>query len=444
MRNLPEPRFSGRIQPKLPTIFYAGQYDGLLKGEFGRQFSLQEFEGSRSDAPLFLYSGILESFSEQMCQSVETLFKQNHPIVLVEPDKAEILRLIQILNINPDGYEASEELGKIVFVAFLQVQTGDLIRWSLFQADALSSDAGDVGQLKTWLHTHYLNHEKKLEQLGLMTERQEVVKSAAEKEGLLTDLAKAFVDQKNFRRYGNYYQVSHFIYSCHAIATQDDWYFVLQECVFNGRGAYTGKHEWYEGDLKDAAYWYMHTIELDNTIEGFVGQPAQVGMQKSSPDTANDQESITSGVSFNVGGEVSFQGKSGGGGLSGGVTISNSRSMTVKDCQVHNYSCDRANNAHWVYQFKNCEVSNPFLYAVLTDPPNLSVESFQPTNQWIWRMGPEVRIHGCKMNVHLKVGLMASVGVVDFYWAAHQALECLDGGTWDFTLDLPVPPVPNL
>jgi hypothetical protein len=176
-------------------------------------------------------------------------------------------------------------------------------------------------------------------------------------------------------------------------------------------------------------------------MKGYDNNAVAVGMQQSSPETANNTDTVTSGVSFNIGGKVSVSPSGPGAEISGGVTISNSRTVTIKDCNAINKSNDRQNNAHWLYQFKRCNTVPYFLYAGLTDPPSLAINTFQPLNQWIWRMNPELRQNKIPMHVKLKVGLVGTLGVVDFYWLSHPVQNTLDGGTWEYNINIPYPGV---
>ncbi len=131
---------------------------------------------------------------------------------------------------------------------------------------------------------------------------------------------------------------------------------------------------------------YMDKIELDAWVTGYENNPPMVRMMRSSPETANNQTSITSGVSYSLGGEVALDGPK----VTGGISIESSETVIVSDCNVYNQSNDRQNNAHWLYEFRRCDASGTWKDH-LSNPPALAVTTFQPINQWIWKMAPQVR-----------------------------------------------------
>jgi hypothetical protein len=207
--------------------------------------------------------------------------------------------------------------------------------------------------------------------------------------------------------------------------------------VFFGGGAYGEKKVQYNQEGKG---WYLDSIELDSYMQGFDYNASAVGMIQSSPETANNVESVTSGVSFTIGGEVGIDKNGPSGKISGGVTISNSRTVNIQDCQAINKSNDRSNNAHWIYKFKRCDTISYFLYAGVTDPPALSINTFQPVNHWIWRVTPTLRQNNVPMHVKLNVNLCWTWGTIDFYWKTHPDHSTTDGGSWEYNVYMPYPP----
>jgi hypothetical protein len=150
---------------------------------------------------------------------------------------------------------------------------------------------------------------------------------------------------------------------------------------------------------------------------------------------------VTSGVSFNIGGEVSVSKEGPAATISGGVEISNSRTINVQDCEITNKSNNRGNNAHWVYDFRRCDTVSYFLYAGLTDPPALATGTFQPLNQWIWRMTSGMRTNNVPMHVKLDTTLCWTWGIIDFYWKTHPDHYPISGGTWEYDIHIPYPPL---
>jgi hypothetical protein len=163
-------------------------------------------------------------------------------------------------------------------------------------------------------------------------------------------------------------------------------------------------------------------------------------MIQSSPETTNNQQSVTSGVDFTVGGDVGISKSGPSATVSSGITISNSKTVNIKDCNVTNKSNDRSNNAHWFYQFNRCSAIGYLLYAGVTDPPSLATSTFQPVNQWIWRVTPKLRENKIPVHVRVNVDLCSSAGILIYYWIANIKHTTTSAGVWEYNMYIPYPP----
>lgn len=417
-----------------------GEITGVLADDFADAITFDTYDPTQSNAPIFIGADTVDSLTDDQLQGIVATFNAGHPIVLIHATADQIMQLYQVLAQTDLTFTMPDGFTTVEIYALDKEPEGDIVQWVQYpptdpdDPDSAADQRTRVGNFVDWLK----NNGERMLSAEVQASKVNALASGND----LTQLAAAFVDQSNFTWWGNNYQIVHYIYGCHSIDTNNDWFYVQQQCVFNGGGAYTGKKTWYMGAACDVEYYYMDTIELDSYMKGYDNNPAAVGMQQSSPQTANNTETVTSGVSFDIGGKVSIGSSGPSAEISGGVSISNSRTVTIKDCNAINKSNDRENNAHWLYQFKRCDTIAYFLYAGLTDPPSLAVNTFQPLNQWIWRMSPELRQNKTPMRVKLKVGLIATIGYVDFYWMAHPEHSPVGGGSWEYDVHIPYPGKP--
>ncbi|NLE30241.1 MAG: hypothetical protein GX629_11300 [Phycisphaerae bacterium] len=419
-------------------VYLIGTLTGDLKDEFEAAMTFSDYVADATDGAIVVSSDAFGELTQEQLDGLSTAFAAHQPIILVHATAEQIVAFGQqfigetFRYTLPNGMEYAE-----VYAVDLE-EGGHIWQWSLYPPDLRDDEDSDeeqqarLGDLIDWMQE---NSER---MANGSVENAKFSAELAANSNELTQLASAFVDQKNFSRYGNRYQVALFIYSCHSYDTGEDWFYVQQQCVFYGGGAYGEKKVEYNQEGKG---WYIDNIEIDSTMNGYDYDTLQVGMIQSSPETANNVESVTSGVSFTIGGEVGIDKGGPSAKITGGVTISNSRTVNIQDCQVINKSIDRGNNAHWNYKFKRCDSISYALYAGLTDPPDLATNTFQPMNQWIWRAKPALRANDTPIHVKLNVDLCWTWGIIDFWWMTHPDHQTTDGGLWEYNVHIPYPPI---
>jgi len=420
-------------------VYYLGKVQGDLSDEVQGSITLTAYDGISTNGPILIDGSEVNTLTAQQSAGILATYNAGHPIILLHVTADQIVALHTILGHTDFDFTMPEGITYAEVYATDLEPEGDMFQWVQYPPTVSETDPDNaedqqsrVNLLVDWLKTN----GKRMDTVEAQTAKREA------KDGNdLTQLAAAFVNQSNFSQSGNNYQITHYIYSCHSYDTGDDWFYVQQQGVFNGSGAYAGRIEWYKGGAGDVAYWYMDKIEMDTWMKGYDNNAVVVGMQQSSPETANTETLVTSGVSFNIGGEIGVDKNGPSAKISGGVTISNSKTVNVKDCVVLNKSNDRLNNSHWLYTFKKCDSIAHFAYAGLTDPPALSVNTFQPLNQWIWRMRPELRQNSIPMRAKLKVDLVGTTGMWDFMWVAHPWTYSGGSQTWEYDVRLKYPTV---
>ena len=315
-------------------------------------------------------------------------------------------------------------------------------------APAYTDSSGD--QLhRTGIFHEWIDNDKNRLTPEIRDYRQEAVgmiaKAAEGENAELTRIAEGFVTTKNFSNRGNNYQLSYYIYACHSFnatdATDYDWFYVRQEGMLNASGAYKGITKWGSRDYID---FYIGNYRMNNWMDGLTSQGTGVSLMAANPQNVNNVSQVTSGIDWNIGGSVGFQGKEATGSLNGGVTIHNSTTVNVSDCEVVNNSGDNVNNARWRYEFKRAAETVYFATTRLSEPPVLSRSNFQPVNQWIWKFSPSVRDGNRKAFLsQLDVDLIETIsGQPGAFWISGSIKHArFDGGSWKFEVPLTYPPL---
>jgi len=82
-------------------------------------------------------------------------------------------------------------------------------------------------------------------------------------------------------------------------------------------------------------------------------------------------------------------------------------------------------------------MSDCFFQDCLTDVPKLAITSFQPMNQWIWRLSPEVRANNASMRVSCAVTLVDTTESWRFVYAVRTHTYQTARQVW--TIHIPYP-----
>jgi len=427
-------------------VYQIGSVPGVLAEEMAAAFTFTPYSDGLTDGPIILSGETLGTLTEAQRTGLAGAYAGNQPILLFHATADQINALRQVLGVTISTFVMPEGMERVEVYALDREPDHEVWQYIQYPPQQEQVDPDDpndqkkrVSDLIDWLDDNQVR--KTLAE----QETTSTLPTAKEAEvNQLTQLASAFIDQRNFSEFGNRYQVSHFIYSFHSIVTGEDWFYIQQQGIFNGSGAYGGKKLNNKTQNNgEATSWYMDTIDINTFVKEFKGNSADVGLLNPSPQTANNEEKVSSSISYDVGGDVSLDTGGPSGKLKGGVSVSNSRSFKVQDVTVNNLCLDDFNNAHWVYAFKRCTTNMPFLVSFLVGPPELSVSSFQPVNQWIWRFSPDVRKQKPNMHVTFRVNLVSTVAHTYplIPWITSADHSPLIGTLFEYDLALPVPPV---
>lgn len=451
-------------------VSYIGDISGTLADEIEATFvNRVSYDGSSTDAPIVIAAQSVPLLSSTQQEGIRNTFSNLQPIVLVQCSAAEINALLGILGLEqnytlPEGLPADKQYTELFAVD--QEADGYIFTWSMYPSDdglSPSADAGaplptpytdntDYQFRRTDIFHSFIDKDGNRVTAEVKAARNEAIQAfttgAAADNTELTQLAKGFVVTKNFNDHGNNYQITYYIYSCHSFndadATDYDWFYVRQEGMNNASGAYGGVTAWYGGGPSDEVHYYIGNYKMNNWMDGLTSSVSGVSLMKADPQNANNVTSVTSGVNWNIGGSIGFQGTNATGSLNAGVTITNSTTVSVNDCQIFNNSGNSVNNANWRYEFKKPAQTVYFGYTGLSEPPILSRSNFQPVNQWIWKFSPAVRDANKNwFYSQFDVDLIWSVGGQSYaWWIADPAKHyTYGGGSWKFQIPLSFPPL---
>lgn len=219
-------------------------------------------------------------------------------------------------------------------------------------------------------------------------ERRTLLRAAGGDRAELTEVAAAEMKTWDFSIYGQSFLVSSTVYSCHNFGDGSDYFLVKQTAMLNPSGNY--KRTEGHGTTVTHVKGYVVSYAFENNWPDGFGGGANVLLVRSEPKNANGVTTLTSGMQWNLGGNIGFQGKTPTGNLSGGVSFSSSESVTVEDCSVENGSASP--KASWKYTFaRPREGTKYWSWRNLHDACLLSRSNFQPVQYWIWKLAPTQR-----------------------------------------------------
>ncbi len=392
-------------------------------------------------APVVVAQGMMAALDADQQAALRTAYSAAQSVVLLRPGPQDIAALQTLLGVEDIGYALPTGYTETAAYGLDREADGTRHVWAQYgQPPAANAAPGAADEtiarsVQAWL---VLDGYRQFDPDGSL--RAQVAVPDGTKEDL-TDIAKSFVDQRNwidagcFKDTCNNYQLLHFVYAVHSLDTGEDWFYVQQRGSFNASNQYESN---WGGANQD---YYMHLIEIDTEVDGFAKNTDKLGLIQSSPQSDEKSRSVSSSVSFDLGGEVSLQTKDAGAKLSGGVSISNSTTVTVEDVTIANTSIDRGNNAKWDYTFAQCNMSCDFVIPQCANVPTLAKSTFTPMNQWIWRADPAVRAAGAQMKVNAVTQLNSGHVTLHFLWVCSIDHRSFAKNVFEYTIDLPYPPI---
>jgi hypothetical protein len=453
-------------------VAYIGDLSGTLSDDIEAMFiNRAPYDGSSADKPILIDANSILSLSSEQQKGILDSFHNNQPITLLQGGATEINALLEILGLEqnyslPEGLPEDEQYAELFSVD--QEADGDIFTWTTYppmDEEVQSTDAG-APPLEPYIDSNEDQFDRS--ELFLTWFKEDTSRDTAETEAYreqaakaleataeddsseLTKISKEYSHTVNYTFQGNNYQITYFIYSCHSFnaadATDYDWFYVRQEGLLNASGAYQGINDDpnITGWQNNSVGLYANSYSMLNWMEGLTSGGSGVTLLQPKPENANNEETVTSGIVTNIGGKVGYaQGKGVSAELSGGVTITNTSTFKVKDCEVINNSGSQVNDTSWKYEFKKAKQTTYIGRAMMNEPPILSRTTFQPVNQWIWKFSPTVR--DADQNwfySRFDASLVETrVGTMIFLWTFTDPINTRYSWFWKTKVPLPYPPL---
>lgn len=196
----------------------------------------------------------------------------------------------------------------------------------------------------------------------------------------LDKLAQAQVNEDIYRTRGNIYVLQTYYWVAYEYSKKQYWIYARQEDQLAAGNAYNGSDAyWIKGLTSDYYYWNYPASELNTS---------RVFTHTSSPATTTGSTTTTSGISWNIGGQIGFEGKAATGGVSGGISVESSFSYETPDVTTENRSGQRVNDVN--FRFDIAEAQNCASSCSFPRIPRLSYSTFKPVMEWVWRISSDV------------------------------------------------------
>ncbi|MDR1456427.1 MAG: hypothetical protein LBJ01_12310 [Tannerella sp.] len=184
------------------------------------------------------------------------------------------------------------------------------------------------------------------------------------------------------------YTVNQYIWALHSINQHRDYYLIREEMVLpNGnvwQGHWSKYHFPYRWNM--VAAW-MADVGLNHWItDGYHRELTydKASVQQTSPQTANNVTTVTSGLSLSLTGTVAFKPAGGpSASVSGNLTYKEEKSYTILDVAVTNQSSSNGPNAYWQYVTQKVPKPNA-ISSNFSEPATLAVSTAQFFHYWFW------------------------------------------------------------
>jgi hypothetical protein len=189
--------------------------------------------------------------------------------------------------------------------------------------------------------------------------------------------------------------------------------------------------------------WYLQSYDSNHIPKDRGGTSLALDsgayLERSSPETSNNSETVTTGMSWGLSGNLGFNGLAGTGGIGANVSFTNSTSVTIPDFKAYNqcetntaYSTDAA-NTKWEYSNQrelghSIPAGTDRTIYVKGSAPDLATRTADFHNMWVWRMPvPNMAIDCFQMEVVNNVLIGANVAYSPKAWQYDYGQEVILG-----------------
>jgi len=194
-----------------------------------------------------------------------------------------------------------------------------------------------------------------------------------------------------------------YVWQCYSPSHDKDYYIVKDYIVIPNSTMYRGIwHHYHKAiEWKECAL-YMTSVSVNSKLLGKDGQPVPLGdtssggatIPESTPQTENNVTNVTSGMEWNLGGDVSYNGEEGTtAGVSGGVTFQKSTSYDIQDVGVLNNSSSDGPNAKFDYTTNKLSDYSTS-HNAMQNPAELAYNTAQFTHYWRWEVNNPKTLNG--------------------------------------------------
>jgi hypothetical protein len=342
------------IQRRMGTLHYAPAADSGLLRLLGELYDLEPLSkdlGSSSNgtlAPIILGSADLGD--EQLVSTLQQAHGAGHSVVLTNGTATDSEKLRLTLGHPNAGTTPIKE----------ESAASDTIALTSFRATPRPG-----GKAVDYRTGNILNLPSSLDdwttQLLSQVFSATAVPPPAPRDSSGNDLQKVANSYTSHivegNKWGDSVQIVNSVWAVRSFLNSADFYYVVQQADYRLVGI---------SDFPGTLSWEAN---VNSNIAGFKSNP---GLIRTSPASTECTASTTSGTSWNIGGSAGWQGGKGlNAALTGGVTVSNSTTVTCPQTTIQNKGNPATGRTQWTYD----DHSNP---------GGAKLDSY--TNQWIWEV----------------------------------------------------------
>lgn len=364
---------------------------------------LERYDSKSFDAPIIILGEYLKNMDDDTKNCICKIHESSKPIILMNVGENEVNILLGVIGLNQD-YEAPDDVSYTECFA-LDNENGFSFRYIMYPSMETNinsihipgSNSGSGAHTKTASLVGWLSESGKRVTDSALAEKKWLVEKLASDAESSSNNLESYVKGYNscfvFSDSVVTLQLSYWIYALHDFKDQSDWFYIRQEGELNAAGGY---HPYKRVDWMGGGYnyegFYIYSYMMDNFIPGISEDCVKIF--RSSPSTETTKTEVTSGVDWDFSGKLGFEALKPAGNVGVNLHLGNTSTVSIQDCQVFNQSMSDGSNAKWLYQFKEVEHTAWFNYFEMYQPSPLQRGMFQPTNQWLWKLSPEVRSSG--------------------------------------------------
>lgn len=220
------------------------------------------------------------------------------------------------------------------------------------------------------------------------------------------------------------YNIVYYITPLYSFSQKLDYYVVHMEISGANSNLYFGS--WRSGKQYVTGYYLSQLIAQADLKDDGYDKPNGAMIEKISPETTNNASTLTTGVSFNIGGDVGVNWSGGASaGINTGIDFSESYTTSLPDVAVANQcmSDQSGIQARWVYNLSDPRPTTNWIGDIngFDSPSASSINTVNFHTMWVWtvphptgeyRMIPYVRVCHAKM-----------IGKGGSYWSEASAFQ---------------------